>query len=206
MADSYPLQWPDGWQRTSPGGRRSAPYKVDITTAVDELHGVLKRLGALSGSVVLSSNVPPRNALGTPRNDGHNVADPGVAVYWTTRAHGERVVACDKWATVRENVRAIGLALEGLRAMERAGATQILERAFQAFGALPAAAAAPTVRPWWQVLELSEGMIGELDIAMVEARYRKLAAKAHPDHGGSEVAMAELNLAREQARAHYGGT
>lgn len=201
-AEAYPLAWPDGWPRTK--YRRSSSYKTAIDQAVDELHWSLTKLGAIKGSIILSSNVPPRNALGTPRNDGHNVADPGVAVYWTTREHGQRVVACDRWSTVRENLRAIGLALEGLRAIERAGATQILERAFSAFGALPAAETVPVERPWWEVLGFPEALIGSLSTAVVDARYRELALSAHPDRNGTPAAMIELNRAREQARAHYG--
>jgi hypothetical protein len=205
-ADAYPLRWPDGWARTSAGQRRTARYKVSIESAVKELHETLGLMGALSGSIVISSNVPPRNALGTPRNDGFNVGDPGVSVWWNTRAHGQRVIACDRWATVRENVRACGLAVEALRAMERAGATQILERAFTAFGALPAAAAAAVVRPWWEVLGFPEALIGALTAPVIEARFRELAPKAHPDRGGTNEAMAELNNARDQALAHFRGS
>jgi hypothetical protein len=200
-ATGYPLQWPPGWKRTT--WRRSAPYKVTIDRAYDDLQNTLKLLGALKGSVIVSSNVPPRNAFGTPRNDGATIGDPGVAVYWSTTAHGARVVACDKWNSVRDNVRAIGLALDGLRAMERAGATQIMDRAYEAFGALPAAPAAPVARPWWEVLAFPQALIAHLTVAVVEARYRELATKAHPDRGGSNEAMAELNRAREQALAHF---
>lgn len=204
MATAYPLQWPDGWPRTPSYRRGPARYKVEINAAVDGLHRSLGLLGAQSGSVVISSNVPPRNALGTPRNDGYQVSDPGVAVYWTTKAHGERVMACDRWSSVRENVRAIGLAVEGLRAIERAGATQILDRAYTAFGALPAASGAPVARPWWEVLGLKKEALSFATLAMVEAQWRELAAKAHPDRGADPALLVELNRAREEARAHYG--
>lgn len=199
---SFPLQWPEGWKRTQ--YPRRAPYQIELTRAYDQLIHTVEKLGALKGSIVVSTNVPPRNALGTPRNDGAQVSDSGVAVYWTTKAHGERVVACDKWNTVRDNVRAIGLALEGLRAMDRAGASQILDRAFTAFGALPPSSGAEVVRPFWEVFEIPQTTLAVLSLAMVEARYRELAAKAHPDKGGSDAAMAELNRARDDARRHYG--
>lgn len=202
MANAYPLQWPDGWPRTT--YRKSSAYKISIDKAVDDLMRALMLLGAQKGSIMLSSNVPPRNALGTPRNDGHTVSDPGVAVYWTTTKHGERVMACDRWASVRENVRAIGLAVDGLRAIERAGATQILERAFSAFGALPPSNGAPAARPWWEVLGLKKEALGFATLAMVEAQWRDLAAKAHPDRGADPTLLVELNRAREEARAHYG--
>jgi hypothetical protein len=201
----YPLHWPEGWARTKSYQRRNAPYKVTIAAAVSGLHNSLKLLGALPGSVVISSNVPPGNGLGTPRNDGTRVDDPGVSVWWTTRTHGERVIACDRWGSVRENVRACGLALEALRSLERAGASQILERAFTAFGALPASSVAPVARPWWEVLGFTQEMLGALSLGVVDARYRELALKAHPDRGGTQEAIVELNNAREAARRHYGG-
>jgi hypothetical protein len=177
---------------------------VTIEDAVASLMNELKLLGAVRGSVVLSSNVPPRNALGTPRNDGFNVSDPGVAVWWVDRKHGERVIACDKWNSVRENVRALGLAVAGLRAIDRAGASQILDRAFTAFGALPPSSEAKPTRQWWEVFGFPQDATKWLTLAVLEARYRELASKAHPDRGGSDAEMVELNNARAQARAHFG--
>jgi hypothetical protein len=203
MPTAYPLQWPDVWARTK--HRRSAPYFMTLDRAYDSLQRELKLLGAMKGSIVVSSNVSPRNAFGTPRKDGATVDDPGVAVYWTDTKHGERVVACDRWTTVRGNVRAIGIAIESLRAIDRAGATQIYERAFTAFGALPPAQDAAKVRPWWEVLGFTEAVLGVLSPALIDARWRELAHKAHPDRGGSDAEMAELNRAREDGRRHYGG-
>jgi curved DNA-binding protein CbpA len=37
--------------------------------------------------------------------------------------------------------------------------------------------------------------------AQIEAAYRELARKAHPDTGGSNAAMARLNAARDAALA-----
>jgi hypothetical protein len=105
---------------------------------------------------------------------------------------------------VHENIHAIGLAVDGLRAIERAGASQILERAFSAFGALPASDHAAPIRAWWDVFEIPEGLAMLLSIPMLEARYRELASKRHPDKTGDESAMVELNRAREQARTALG--
>lgn len=202
MADAFPLQWPEGWARTLAHRRGRARYKLTPDAATGHLVAELGRLGALRSSVVVSSNVPLRRD-GLPYSNGRSPEDPGIAVYWSTNAFKDRVIACDKWDKVHDNIHAIGLAIEGLRAIDRAGASQILERAFSAFGALPPSSAAPVVRPWWEVLDIPQSAIGVLSIAMVEARYRELATKAHPDRGGSDAAMAELNGAREQAREHY---
>jgi hypothetical protein len=162
-------------------------------------------MGAARSSIVLSTNLVLRNdGLPYANQPRHSVDDPGVAVYWSTRAFKERVIACDKWAYVYDNIHALGLTIAALRSIDRAGATQVLEQAFTAFGALPAAAAAPVARPWWEVFGLPQEAVKLLDLTMCEARYRESARKAHPDAGGSTEAMAELNRAREEMRRHYG--
>jgi DnaJ-class molecular chaperone len=60
------------------------------------------------------------------------------------------------------------------------------------------------VRPWWEVFEIPKEAVVALSVGMVEARYRELAAKFHPDRGGNPEAMTELNRARDDARKHYG--
>jgi cytochrome c5 len=47
------------------------------------------------------------------------------------------VIACDSYSTVRANMRAVGATVEALRAIQRHGATSLLERAFTGFAALP---------------------------------------------------------------------
>jgi curved DNA-binding protein CbpA len=51
------------------------------------------------------------------------------------------------------------------------------------------------------VLDLPDGTTA----AAIDAAYRELAATAHPDRGGSDAAMARLNLARDQARQSLAG-
>jgi len=205
MPDAFPLQWPEGWKRTALLQRRRAPYKVTPDQAQREMIRSLTLLGADRRTIIVSSNVPVRQD-GLPYANTRKPTDVGVAVYWNTKAFGERVVACDKWDQVHANIRAIGLALEGMRAIERAGATQILERAFTAFGALPPAEAVPVTRPWWEVFGLTQDVVGVLSLPMVEAKYRELAKKLHPDTfgTGSQEAFVELGVALEQAKAHYG--
>ncbi len=206
MATAFPLQWPDGWNRTAPYRRQRARYKITGDAATRHVIAELTRMGAHRSSIVLSTNIVLRNdGLPYSRQPNHAVEDPGAAIYWSTPAFKDRVIACDKWATVYDNIHALGLAIAAMRAIERAGASQVMERAFTAFGALPAPADAPRIRPWWEVFELTEQALQIVDLVMCEARYRDLARKTHPDQGGSDGAMAELNRAREEMRAHFGG-
>lgn len=199
-ATSYPLQWPDGWKRTDPARRDRAPYKMEPGRVLEHLLGELRRFGARS--FVISSCIPTRRD-GLPYADKREPEDVGVAVYWSTSKFKDRVIACDKWTKAYDNMHALGLALAALRAVDRSGATQVLDRAFSAFGALPAAAAAPIVRPWWEVLGLPAEALNFATLPMVEAQYRELAPKVHPDRGHDPSALLELNAAREQAREHF---
>jgi hypothetical protein len=208
--ERYPLHWPVGWKRTESHRRRKSDYKVLFGRARDE---VLRELGLMSGthrpSIVLSSNIPMRRD-GLPYADMREPADPGIAVYWDERKAWNsakaaydvepRVIACDTWKTTRENMRAIGLAIVALRTLERTGASEILDRAFGGFAALPAASSAPS---WWAPLGFTSAPTTLED---VERAYRDKARSAHPDAGGSHEAMVALNRAREDARRHFGVT
>lgn len=198
---AYPLAWPAGWTRTLAPRRKHSNYKVDFVKARDEALREVRLLGA--AEAVLSSNIPTRRD-GLPYARQAEPANPGVALYWVSRRGGkyeQRVIACDSWRTVRENMRAVCLALGALRALERTGASEILERSFQGFAALPAPAAAN----WRRVLGFAE--YERPDEAALMARYRELALVRHPDRiGGSHAPMVELNVALGAARDELKGT
>lgn len=191
--DAFPLAWPLGWKRTPAGARKTAAYKVTMGQARDELLRGLRLLGAVD--IVISSEVPVRRD-GIPYSNYLEPDDPGVAVYWKRKGM-PCVMACDQWRKVHQNVRALGLAVEGLRAIERSGASQILERAFTGFAALPTNAGDNGAPHWRDVFCVSAEAV--LNRAQMEELYRELARHAHPDQGGNVERMIELNRAREQA-------
>ena len=128
--ERYPLHWPHGWRRTK--RRKDAAYRVSFARARDEL---LRHLSLMNArDVVLSTNVPLRRD-GLPYANVAEPADPGVAVYWT-KGGQPQVMACDRWSKVKDNVRAVGLAIEALRQLERTGASEILERVADHYRAL----------------------------------------------------------------------
>jgi hypothetical protein len=184
----YPLAWPDGWPRKTPSGRRSAAFKVTYDRAVADLDNEIRLLGGRLP--VLSTNLQLR-LDGTPVRDRGEPSDRGVAVYFELNGK-QKVFACETFTTVKDNIRAIGLTIEALRAMQRFGATEMLERTLNAFDALPPPAAK---RNWWDTLECKQDASREV----IEANYRRLARDRHPDRGGSNDAMAELNDAKRLA-------
>lgn len=197
-ADAYPLYWPDGWKRTPAHRREPSRYQVKLARARDELLRELRLLGARD--VIISTNIELRRD-GLPYANKSQPEHPGVAVYWMQKRQ-QRVIACDVWRKVEENLRAVGLTVAALRMIERAGASEILDRAFTGFNALPPAQKDEPEDPFWfcDVLELNNVRLDTEDIAEdIERAYKRLAAVRHPDKGGSTEAMSRLNNAREAA-------
>lgn len=198
-AEAYPLYWPEGWARTR--RRKAALYRVSPGKAYKDLRNELRLFNARDA--VISSNVPLR-VNGVPHAQPGYVDDPGVAVYFVRRGD-QQVIACDRFNAAHDNMRAVHKTIEALRAMERAGATQVLAKAFEGFKALPAAEQRPVERPWWEVLDLPTASLASLGLDLasgaVKQRVRNLSREAHPDAGGSDEAMAEINRAADEAIA-----
>lgn len=204
MIQAYPLTWPHGWKRTpthqiAPAkfgkrtitdGRSYATLKgLSVADATTQIMAELSRLRARD--IVLSTNVRV-TSYGTPRSGDREPDDRGVAVYFTM-AGKDRVLACDKWTRVADNIAAIAKHIDALRGQERWGVGSI-DQAFTGYTALPAPF------EWDEILEMSPrtGMTRSLENA--ESQYKILAHRHHPDKGGSQEKMAELNAAIRQAR------
>lgn len=196
MISAFPLAWPEGWPRTK--ARRSSTYKVTTDAAINDL---LAGLRLMQGrEIIISSNVPLRRD-GTMYRGDHSdqrLSDPGVAVYWTGRGRkGEavpRVIPCDVWLTVRENVRALGLAVDYLRGLQRTGAGEILERAFVGFARLPETTGGEPF-DCWSVLGVEPGASRQ----RLSERLRELSRTEHPDHGGSSERFSAITRAYHEA-------
>jgi hypothetical protein len=193
VPERYPLHWPEGWERTPPHRRSSRSlYKVSETKAREDLLHSIELFGGRD--IVLSTNIKLR-LDGLPYANQPRLDDPGVAVYWVDRrTKQEWALACDKYVHIRDNYRAIGLTVEGLRMIKRSGASELLNRAYKGFAALPES----TRKPWWEVLRIDDP--DEWTLAEVRKRYHNLCRDNHPDRGGSNAAMHDLNAAWEEAQ------
>jgi hypothetical protein len=190
VTQAYPLQWPAGVPRTPPGKRSQSLFTTTLKAATED---VLREIRLLGGRLpVISANLELRND-GLPYANQKQPADVGVAVYFQRKGEGLSF-ACDRWAKVEHNLRAIMKTIEAIRGIERWGSSDLMERAFTAFTALPAP------EQWWQVL----GVAQSATAAEIDTAYREKARAAHPDTGGSDAAMARLNAARDQGRAAHG--
>jgi len=191
---AFPLCWPDGWKRTKT--RRHGKFLgkdknwISVGAATQRVLYEFERMGITSDDIILSTNLRPR-LDGFPRSDQAAPADPGVAIYWQTKQHGMRCIATDQYNLVADNIAAIAATLEAMRAIERHGGAEILDRAFKGFAALPERA----TQHWREVLGISGSATAEL----IQSRYRALVKLHHPDVGGSEAKFLEITQAREAA-------
>jgi hypothetical protein len=191
----YPLSWPDGWKREKVRMRanfNNYGKPLSIAVAVQRLMGELKRMGVPDWNVIVSTNIKLR-LDGMPRND-REPTDPGVAVYWKQKENSAtmRCMAIDRYTRTADNLAAVAATLEAMRAIERHGGAEILNRAFLGFAALPQNAS----QPWREVL----GIEGAPTLELIEARFRALVKVHHPDTGGSPEEFLKLQQAREAAR------
>ncbi len=204
---AHPLTWPADWPRTEAGFQKEGRFgtrklragssyaraeDITIAEAVTRVLAELDRMGIHRDDIVISTNVKTR-LDGLPRGNEREPSDKGAAVYWETRAGARRVMAIDQYTSVANNLAAIAATLDAMRAIERHGGAQILDRAFTGFTALPAPEAK---RTWREVM----GIAGTPSPQFLKGQFHSLASVMHPDKGGSHQAMAELNVAYEEAK------
>src|SRR6185369_3339882 len=127
---------------------------------------------------------------GYPRADAANPDDPGVAVYWRNENSDRRqCLAIDRYTRAADNLAAIAATLDAMRAIERHGGGEILDRAFTGFVALTGP------RPWFEVLGVGANATRET----IEWAYKRKRSEAHPDNGGSAEAFEEVTRAYQSA-------
>lgn len=94
------------------------------------------------------------------------------------------------------NLYAIGSSVEAMRAMERWGCSEMLNRAFTGFKALPQHTT-PNVKLWFEVLECGETAARDI----VYSCFKTLVKKYHPDKPESDInKFHEVQEAWEKAK------
>lgn len=191
-AAAYPLTWPETMPRHK--SREKGAFRTSLSGALNNVETSLRAFGRDSGktvsNIVLSSNV----TLGITKPD-----DPGVAA-WFTWDGLQVCIPVDRYASVEANLQAIHHIIEARRTELRHGTLALVRATFTGFAALPAP---DTKRHWRKVLGFPAGHA--VTERLIEVEFRRLAKDAHPDRGGSDAAMSELNQARADALKEIGG-
>lgn len=183
--------------------RSSGAFSAGWTSTLE----LLKRETTLLGAKLVVIQVDATD--GDIRRDGMlraraRVGHPGVVISFESD-HGPLRYATDvyeqQWSGSmpgwQANVRAIALALEALRAVDRYGVTSRAEQ-YVGFRALPAGQQLPfatvdAARRWMRERARSHGA-GDVDD---RALYKMLARRMHPDAGGNRTDWDLLDQARQ---------
>jgi hypothetical protein len=212
--------WPG--KRTPAEARAWSPFKrragdgswrredMPLSTTLELLHRELWELGAREAVVMLDLPASAFRLDGQPRADARAPGHPGVVLAFDSK-HGPLKYATDLFTTWQANLRAIALALEALRKVDRYGITSRGEQYTgwsQLAGATPHGIAAPmTVDEAAAFIAAAVDGITARDVLEDhgdrELCYKAAAKQLHPDHGGDTAAFQRLQDAKrvlDQAR------
>lgn len=200
----YPLTWPTGWRRTESYRRDQASFskarrQLSVYDGTQRVIHEMRRFYVPESRVIISTNVKLR-LDGLPLSNQAEPHDPGVAVYWTKKGK-DQVMATDRYTRVADNLAAIAATLEAMRAIERHGGAQILERAFLGFTALPEP---KNWRDTFRMHGLDPHMSRGEVLSNARDIYKRMAMEHHPDRGGDPEKMAEINRAWSDAKRELG--
>lgn len=187
----YPVPETPSWNR------QRSKFKTGYSSVLNLLEREISFLGARD--YTLEIDVRPMDL----RLDGGLRANarpqgPRVVVSFKSR-HGPMRWPCDTFQSYVDNLYAIALTLEKLRAIDRYGVTMKGEQ-YRGFTAIAATSSLTTrVEAAWTILQRESEMQVVLprDRAGLNVLYTAAAKRAHPDAGGTDERMAAVNRSRD---------
>lgn len=207
--------WPDilkvapirEWPGELTANRSRSLFKAGLTNTLDLLAAEISHLTenrSQRESAELLIAIPAGDLWrldGRPR--AHATAEhPGV-IFSLDSKHGHLSYPCDTFTTWQDNLRAIALALEALRKVDRYGVTKRGEqyRGFLAIEATAAPAGFSTADAALAWLINLTGLIN-LDGSALRPRValREAQRLTHPDHGGDAALFQRVSLAEAKLR------
>lgn len=201
------------WPGTLRRDRRNAPFRSHYSQTLQLLDRELAHLRAKRVVIEAAFRESDIRRDGRPRADARQPSHPGIVLSFET-PNGPLRFPCDTYAAWEDNLRAIALALEALRKVDRYGVTRRGEQ-YRGWRQLPGGA---TVEPAMTVEEAAEilckmagnpcppqyliGVPGNIRQA-----YRAAALRTHPDrNGGDDTQFKKLQEARRVLEQDQGPT
>lgn len=174
----------DQWPGTPTAERQVSRFKSRLQKTLDLLDHELWELDA--EDVVIQAYLD-RNKI---RQDGMMRADaqpvrPGVILSFASK-HGNLMYPCDTFSTWTDNLRAIAMALESLRRVDRYGVTRRAEQ-YRGWQQLPSPSG-PVIKTRTEAIRFLMKILGKntgIEMGAMEQAIRDAQFKTHPDRGGN---------------------
>jgi hypothetical protein len=155
---------------------RSSPFGSTLTKTLETLERELRMLGATKIVVELDVREQDIRLDGYPRANA-KLGNPAVAISFESK-HGPLRYATGEYRTWQDNLRAIALSMESLRAVDRYG---VSKRGEQYRGWRAIAAGSQSVEDAIPDAEAARAFLAE----KYDGDLRRALFASHPDHGGS---------------------
>ena len=174
--------WPG--KKTPFQGR--SKFKSDLPATQRLLDRELKHLGAKRVVLQMCITRADLRLDGTLRTGG-KIRQPGVILRFDSK-HGPVTMPCDRYNDWQDNVRAIALALEALRAVDRYGVTSRAEQ-YRGWQALPAPSpnsVESQLRTADDAIAFLRKLVSEFAAGAINSgeAIRRAQMLTHPDRGG----------------------
>jgi hypothetical protein len=189
------------WTETRPLRLSRSPFKKTYAKALDLLEFELGKLQARNIVIEAGFALPDIRNDGWPRS-GAKPSHPGVILYFDGK-NGAMRFPCGTYQSFENNLYAIALTLENLRAIDRYGVTMGHEQ-YQGFRQLAAPELSPEAAA--RTIEKRSG-ISYYSILESEAVFRAAEKQAlyntHSDRGGNVEHFQEVQQARRVLEGHF---
>ena len=159
--------------------RKASPFSSKWASTLDLLESELKTLGANNIVIQAGFRLEQIRNDGWPRS-GEKPSHPGVVLSFNDRKGSPLSFPCDTYTGHEQNIRAIALSLQALRAVNRYGVVKTDEQ-YRGFAALPEAPRKMTKEDALAFFALHGGN-GTVNHSTFKGAYRFAAAKLHPDN------------------------
>lgn len=186
------------WPTKQTANRKRAPFRAGYTDTLRQLDRELLKLSARNVVLQVALREEDIRLDGKPRA-GSKFTHPGVILSFDSK-FGPLSYPCDTFDAWEDNLRAIALALEHLRAVDRCGVTKRGEQ-YKGWTALPPPSASQVRGPMTKQ-EATAFLVKHSGLAVnsiegARIAYRDAAFKLHPDRGGDAEQFKRLQEAKD---------
>lgn len=192
----------DSWpgDKTPAHKRKESTFRASYAKTLDLLETELRHLRAKDIVIQAGFRLEHIRNDGWPRGSAPRPQEPGVILSFHGK-DGELSFPCDRYRDWEDNLRAIALGLEALRAVDRYGVTR---RSEQYRGWARIEAPSPKVGRE-SALDLLTSIVQwprNIVEQNVEAAIREAQIRTHPDRGGSHEMFVRVQEAKGALEAH----